>query len=293
MSRGERRSWKRLGVASTGRAEALLNILAVTRPVGEGEETARLIRGLGWRPLIVHSVELRPRERSEIYADLSRILSEGQVDWLVLMSSHGVDLLFDVLKSYGSLLPSALGQLQLLAVGPRTRDALTRNGVQDVYLPERFSSMGVADFLSRQKLGGKRVVLARSSAADDSLARRLEGEGARVDTLRLYDSVIPSDFSTVLRFVDELRKGAVGALLFTSSISVSNLFALSEDRVSQPELLSLLGPVLVGSIGPVTAHRLRRLGVEPKVIPRTFLIEEALREMVSTFETIMRENKAA
>ncbi len=268
-----------------------MNTLAVTRPVGEGEETARLIRGLGWNPVIVHSVELKSRERSMVFADLSRILSEGQVDWLVLMSSHGVSLLFDVLKSYGGLLPSALGQLQLLAVGPRTRDALTRNGVRDVHLPERFSSVGVADFLSRQKLGGRRVVLARSSGADNSLARRLESEGARVDTLRLYDSVIPSDVSTVSRLVNGLKMGAIAALLFTSSISASNLFALSEKEVSRSELLSLLRPVLVGSIGPVTARSLRGLGIEPRVMPRTFLIEEALREMVSKYETTARNRQ--
>ncbi len=270
-----------------------MNTLAVTRPVGEGEDTAELIRRLGWNPLIVHSVELRSRERSEIYTDLSRIVSEGQVDWLVLMSSHSVNLLFDVLKSYGSLLPSALGQIQLLAVGPRTRDALTRNGVRDVHVPERFSSVGVADFLSRQKLRDKRIVLARSSAADNSLARRLESLGAKVDTLRLYDSVIPSDVSTVSRFVDELRKGAVTAVLVTSSISASNMFTISGSEVSRSELVRLLRLVILGAIGPVTADRLRQLGIEPRVIPGRFLIEEALREMVSAYKTSAHARQTA
>ena len=255
--------------------------------------TAGFIRRLGWSPLIVHSVELRSRERSAIFADLSRIFSEGEVDWLVLMSSHGVRLLFDVLRSYGSLLPSVLGQLQLLAVGPRTRDALISYGVRDVHVPERFSSTGVADFLSKERLRDKRVVLARSSGADNSLAQRLETEGIRVDTLRLYDSVIPSDVSTVSRLVDELKKGAIAALLFTSSISASNLFQVSGNDVTQSELVRLLRPVLVGSIGPVTAHRLRRLGVEPKVIATTFLIEEALREMVSTYGATARNRQVA
>ncbi len=261
--------------------------------MGEGEETSMLIRRLGWSPLVVHSVELRSRERSEIFSDLSGILSDGQVDWLVMMSSHGVSLLFDVLKSYGNLLPSALGQLQMLAVGPKTRDALVRNGVRDVQIPERFSSVGVADFLSGQKLRDKRVVLARSSGADNSLAQRLENEGAHVDTLRLYDSVVPSDVSSLSRFVNELKKGAVTALLFTSSISASNLFAISRNEASQSELVHLLRPVLVGSIGPVTAQRLRKLGIEPKVIPRTFLIEEALREMISTYETTAHNHQVA
>ena len=261
--------------------------------MGEGEETTRLVRRLGWSPLIVHSVELRSRERSEIFADLSRILSDAPVDWLVLMSSRGVSLLFDVLRSYGNLLPSVLGQVQLLAVGPKTRDALVRNGVRDVQIPDRFTSLGVADFLSGKKLRGKRVVLARSSGADNWLAQRLENEGANVDTLQLYDSIIPSDMSTLTRFVKELEKGAVTGVLFTSSISASNLFGILGSEISRSELVRLLRPVLVGAIGPVTAQKLLRLGVEPRVIPRMFLIEEALREMISTYETTVQDRQVA
>src|SRR5439155_533494 len=116
--------------------------------------------------------------------------------------SNGANLLFDIIKSHGNLLPSVLGDLQLLAVGPKTKEALARQGMHGVHLPDKFSSLGIADFLSTKDLGGKRILLARSSSADNSLGRELAKNGATVATVNLYDSVIPSDATGIQRFVD-------------------------------------------------------------------------------------------
>src|SRR3989475_11260159 len=186
-----------------------MHTVAVTRPLGRGEDTIRLVKEMGWNPLIVHTVELRPREESEIFTELSRVLTGGPVDWLVLMSPNGANLLFDILRSHGNLLPSVLGDLQLLAVGPKTKDALARQGIRGVHLPDKFSSLGIADFLSTKDLEGKRILLARSSSADNSLGRELAKNGAIVETDNLYDSVIPSDATSFHRFLDLVQSGNI------------------------------------------------------------------------------------
>ncbi len=236
---------------------------------------------MGWDPLIVHTVELRPREESEIFNELSRVLTGGPVDWLVLMSPNGANLLFDILRSHGNLLPSALGDLQLLAVGPRTKEALAKQGIRGVHLPDKFSSMGIADFLSTEGLGGKRILLARSSSADNSLGRELAKNGAIVDTVNLYDSVIPSDATSFQRFIDLIRRGNIQAILFTSSLSASNLFLMSKTYLILDELVPQLRKIRIGAIGPVTARKLAELGVPPTIVPDTFIIDDALKELLS------------
>src|SRR3989442_6553761 len=129
-----------------------MHTVAVTRPLGRGEDTIRLVKEMGWNPLIVHTVELRPREESEIFTELSRVLTGGPVDWLVLMRPNGANLLFDILRRHGNLLPSVLGDLQLLAVGPRTKDALARPGIRGGHLPDKFSSICIGEFLRAQEL---------------------------------------------------------------------------------------------------------------------------------------------
>src|ERR1700751_3642536 len=108
------------------------------------------------------------------------------------MSPNGANLLSNILKTHGNMLPSALGDLNILAVGPKTREALAKQGILEVHVPNNFSSMGVADFLSTKGVEGKRVILARSFAADKSLATDLSKNGATVDTVNLYNSEIPS-----------------------------------------------------------------------------------------------------
>jgi len=253
----------------------------VTRPTGLGEDTIRVVEEMGWNPLIVHAVELRPREESEIVGELSRVLTEGSVDWLVLMSPNGANLLLDILRSHGNLLPSVLGDLQLLAVGPRTKEALAKQGVRGVHLPDKFSSIGIGDFLRAQGLTGKRVLLARSSSADNSLGRELAKNGAMVDTVNLYDSVIPSDATSFQRFIDGIRRDDVQAILFTSSLSASNLFLMSKNYIGLDELVPRLRKIRIGAIGPVTARRLAELGVPPTMMPETFIIDDALKELLS------------
>ena len=253
----------------------------MTRPTGLGEDTIRVVEEMGWNPLIVHTVELRPREESEIVRELSRVLTEGSVDWLVLMSPIGANLLLDILRSHGNLLPSVLGDLQLLAVGPRTKEALAKQGVRGVHLPDKFSSIGIGDFLRAQGLTGKRVLLARSSSADNSLGRELAKNGAIVEAVNLYDSVIPSDATSFQRFVDLVQRGDIQAILFTSSLSASNLFLMSKNYVSVDELVPRLRKIRVGAIGPVTARRLAELGVPLTMMPKTFIIDDALKELLS------------
>ncbi|MEK6920111.1 MAG: uroporphyrinogen-III synthase, partial [Thermoproteota archaeon] len=154
-----------------------MKTLAVTRPLGEGDDTAEFIRQLGWQSLIFHTVELKPRNAEEIFSELRTVLSEGPVDYLAFMSPKGVSLLFDVLKTHPSTLPGALGHLHIVAVGPKTREALLSQGVQEVLMPEDYSSTGVAGLLSRVSLKGKRVILGRSAEASDVLAKALTAKG--------------------------------------------------------------------------------------------------------------------
>ncbi len=257
--------------------------IAITRPVGQGEETSRFVRKLGWTPFIVHAVELKPLEQSSILKEFSRVISEGPVDWLVFMSSAGVDAFFEMLKSHSSVLPSASGQIRIMAVGPKTSAALRRHGVQDVVVPEKYSSAGIANHLSEFQMKGQRVVLVRSSAADERLAASLASKGAAMETITIYQSVVPANRESLLDFLARLEKGQFQAMLFTSAASASNLFKMAEETIPISQLIQLLRSTIVGAIGPATAQRLRELGIDPTVPPR-YLIEDAIDELVKKAE---------
>jgi uroporphyrinogen-III synthase len=263
---------------STSRT-AIQKSIAITRPVGHGEETSMFVRKLGWTPFLVHAVELKPLARSSILKEFSRVVGEGPIDWLVFMSSRGVDAFFDMLKSQSNNLPSGAGQPRIIAVGPMTSEALIRHGVRGAVVPEKYSSSGIVDYFSRFELKGQRIVLVRSSAADNYLSMSLTSGGAVVETLTIYRSTIPANVESVLDFVAGLEKGQFPVVLFTSAASASNLFSIAEREIPRSHLINLLRSRLVGAIGPATAERLRELGIDPSV-PEKYLIENAIDELV-------------
>jgi len=147
-------------------------------------------------------------------------------------------------------------------------------------MPERYSSNGVREFFSKLDLDKLRIVLVRSSSADDSLAKSLESMGASVGTIIVYDSNIPTDLTSAFSFLEELSADHLSAVLFTSAISVSNLFKIAETKFDRREMVRLLNRVCIGAIGPATAEELRRQGVEP-ILPDEYMIESAIKKLVA------------
>ncbi len=253
--------------------------IAITRPVGKGSDTAELVKSLGWTPFIFHTVELKPLDEQKILGQIQSSLIQGQVDWIVFMSSTGVKLLFDVLTSHPSMLRFRR-ETRFLAVGPRTREMLLRYGITEALVPKNYSSAGVDEWFRQLDPKHLRIVLVRSSSAEDSLANSLMGKGATVATINIYDSAMPTDPQSVFDFLDGLRLGRFAAVLFTSAISVSNFFTIAETEFEATWLIDRLNRILVGAVGPVTAERLRNRGVETNV-PDEYLIEKAVAKLIS------------
>ena len=266
--------------------------IAITRPVGQGEETSMFVQKLRWTPFIVHAVELKPLARSSILMEFSRVIGEGPIDWLVFMSSTGVDAFYGAVNPDSQSLRGGSGQPRIIAVGPMTSEALNRHGVQGALVPEKYSSSGIVDYLSKFDLKGSRVVLVRSSAADDHLSISLTSRGALVETITVYRSTIPANVESVLDFLAGLEKRQFQAVLFTSAASASNLFSIAERENPRSRLIRLMSSTLVGAIGPATAKRLQELGLEPTV-SRRYLIGEAIHELVRKAEERPTESPRA
>lgn len=266
------------GERSTARQE---KSLAVTRPVGEGADTATLVRNLGWTPFIFHTVEPRPFDQLRIRDQVEASIENGNVNWVVFFSPNGVNLVFDAISADQGL-KDAIREIGLLAVGPRTRDSLVRRGAKRVLVPERYSSAGVDEFFSRIGSKDLGIVLVRSSSADNALANSLSSRGASLTTISAYESSIPQDVESTSRFLDLLSEDRLHGVLFTSAISVSNLFKIAETRIREGELSLLLQQVPIGAIGPATAKELAKLKIQA-VVPEEYLIKNALMKLVSEF----------
>jgi uroporphyrinogen-III synthase len=55
---------------------------------------------------------------------------------------------------------------------------------------------------------------------------------------------------------------------------------MSKDIISLDETVRLIRGIRIGAIGPVTARKLSELGIPPTMTPATFIIDDALKELL-------------
>ena len=106
------------------------------------------------------------------------------------------------------------------------------------------------------------------------MTRSLRDLGADVREVTLYTWGLPEDTSQASKMIENLGRGEIHALAFTSQPQVGNLLTIASQRGQEETLRSILAlelvgvePVVVGSIGPVCTRRLTEAGIRIDVEP--------------------------
>jgi uroporphyrinogen-III synthase len=236
------------------------------------------LRDLGAAVLDIPFIEIR-RPRSYKVLDTA-LLSLSHYDWLILTSVNGVEALWERLRNLG-LNRNNLGHLNIAAIGPATKDAIERHGLKVNVIPKEYVAESVVASL-RQKVKGKRVLLARAKVARDVIPRELRKLGAQVDVAEAYETVVPVASREHLHAALISAKNRPHLITFTSSSTVKNFVALlgkGRGR-GRPRLKRQLKGVSLASIGPVTSSTLRGLGLRVDIEAGRYNIPGLIKAIV-------------
>lgn len=259
--------------------------IALTRPSDQTEETGNLIKTYQATPYFIPSIEINPTCDPDAVKRFVSELQSRQVDYVLFMSVNGVRYLFSCCEPLGifSELKSCLNQVVVVAVGPKTANALQKHGIAVDLVPEQYSTEGLIPRLKEQGVSGKSVWIPRTSGASPVLAKGLVSLGADVHELYVYESQLPSYSDLHTQFLESLRQRKIDAIIFGSSLSAKNLFKMLRGLVSEKELKELLNALTVVAIGPITAKTLHKLGLHVDVVPKKYLFEDALDALANFF----------
>lgn len=253
--------------------------IAITRPVGQTDKTAEIIRKKGGVPYFIPTIEIKAiSDWSPVKKFLQEIAS-GKVDYLIFMSVNGVRHLLDIAEKLKMLdtLKQGIKKPFIIAVGPKTAEELKVNGINVNLVPLKYTSESIAESLKDLDITNKKIFIPRTSAANDVLKEKLKERGAVVQEIYVYESSVPSDSKIKEKFLQDARDGNIDALIFGSALSVKNLFQLLSDCISAEKLRDLLNEkVTIVAIGPVTAETASKLGLKVACVPQTQLFEDAL-----------------
>jgi uroporphyrinogen-III synthase len=239
--------------------------IAITRSKQDSTEFIELATKENVVPLPIPTIELVSKG-DKIVDEFLADIAEFNPDYSVFMSSKAVKLLFDVAKNNSKYqqLQLAVANTIVMAVGPKTKAALEAEGIRVSYMPNRYSSVGVGELFTRLNAEGKKVIIPRSGASTEFLAKLLQKIGLVVKENRLYDVQASSDITQWQEFKDALSKNKVDGIVFTSASSVRGFFEIMLEEHEQADLLKHLQKIQIVAIGPFTADELKKFNVEPK-----------------------------
>src|SRR5205823_5301458 len=142
----------------------------------------------------------------------------------------------------------ALGRSQTVTRGPKPVRALKEVGLAPSMVAEAPTTAGVITALRPEPLQGRTVGVTLYGEPNPTLVQFLEGAGATVRTVMPYVYAPAADADRVADLVERLARGAIDALVFTSSPQVDRLFEVATERGLEDVLRQGLGRTRVAAV---------------------------------------------
>ena len=237
--------------------------IAITRSKDDSEEFIELITKHDAIPITLPTIELVSKGEKIVDEFLNSVKTENP-DFSVFMSSKAVKLLIESSKKTSKFdeLRLAIANTIVIAVGPKTKDALENENIKVSYMPTRYSSVGVGEVFTKLDAVGKKVIVPRSGASTPFLKDLLEKIGLEIIELHLYDVCAFSDTSQWNEFRTLFSQNSIDGLIFTSASSVRAFFEIMTKDFEHSQLLENLDKTKVIAIGPFTADELKKFNVK-------------------------------
>ena len=204
-------------------------------------------------------------------------------DYVVFTSKTGAELVADA--------GWAPGDATVVAIGPKTAEALEAAGYAVDLVPDDYSSTGLVETLadrieseeprasaSRPASDGTSVEVARSDHGSPVLLDGLRDAGADVHETVLYRLVRPEGAGESAELA---ASGDLDAVCFTSSLTVEHFLDAADARGVRAAAIVGLNAAVVGVIGEPTRETATSFGVDVDVVPTEATFEALARETVA------------
>jgi uroporphyrinogen-III synthase len=241
---------------------------------------------LGAEVLSIPFIEIR---KPKSYRPLDSALKNlADYDWLILTSVNGVEALWARTKKIGlSKKKKSFEHLKVAAIGPATKSAIEKQGLKVDVVPEKYVAESVVESL-RQRVTGKRVLLARAKVAREVIPTELRKLGAQVDVVEAYQTIVPKKSRERLRAALNSEKHRPHIVAFSSSSTVRNFVSLQAESRGRgrPRYTNTLDGIQFASIGPVTSATLRELGLPVHIEAKQYTIPGLIDAIVAATRSL-------
>lgn len=251
----------------------------ITRPREQAVEFVALLEALGAQPIEAPMISIAPPDTWDALDEACRQI--GNFDWVVFSSGHGVDHFITRLLA-SPLDFRALKGVKLCAVGPSTAERLTKVGLKVDLVPSESKAEAVVQaMVDSGEMRGQRVLLPRADIGREVIAEGLRKRGAEVTEVVAYKTVaVDAERDGGPDVYRMLLERAIDVVTFTSPSAVRNFVEL----LGAEPAADLLRPIVVASIGPVTAEAATQFDIHSTIVPGQYTIKAMVDAIVKYYE---------
>ena len=250
----------------------------------ELDRLGRMLEELGAETLRCPLVAIADApDQAVVQAWLERAIATP-FDDLVLMTGEGLRRLRGAAERAG-LEPGfldALTRMRTITRGPKPARALREIGLGPGLRAATPTTDGIIAAFSGEDLAGRRVGVQLPPDAPPRLGDFFRQAGARPDPVVPYAYVPSADRRQIAGLIDQMSRGRVDAIAFTSAPQVARLFEAAAARGGEDRLLAALRGTPIAAIGPVVAGELQKRGIEAAIMPQDSFFMKPLVSAIVT-----------
>lgn len=205
-----------------------------------------------------------------VEADSEKYISElDAATHIVFTSASGVEF-FLKKNSELNIDIRTLWNKKICVIGSGSSEALKKQGINADFVPSRFDSGTFLKEIKRELDCESHVLMLRAREGNDILPKGLKAAGISYSDIPLYETVI--DYRREFELNKELTK--IDYVVVASGSAANALNKMVENR-------ALLNEKIV-SIGPVTAKRLRELGLNERITALQYNVDGIVNAIIKT-----------
>jgi uroporphyrinogen III methyltransferase/synthase len=248
--------------------------VVITRTIEQSRESAAALTNLGANVIIFPTLEIVPPSD---WSKFDSVVSHpDRIDFIIFTSVHAVQMFSQRCKEIGTLIN--YNRTKVVAIGNKTSSYCHKNNINVNIIPEKFSSEGVIESLSKYNLKNKVVFIPRSAIGREELPLGLKDLGAIIKSVPVYNVAIPSG-DNVRTSLQQLDSTKVDLFIFTSPSTFENYLQIAD--IKNP--FQYFSKFDVAAIGPTTKEAIELRKVKVKILPDEFTINGLTKKIVEYY----------
>lgn len=251
--------------------------IVITRTIEQSRESASALTSLGANVIIIPTLEIvPPADWNKFDSALSH---PEKIDFIIFTSVHSVEMFSQRCREIGASLN--YNRTKVVAIGNKTSSYCHKNNIYVSIVPEKFSSEGVVEALSKYNLKNKIIFIPRSAIGREELPKGLEDLGAVIKSVPVYNVSIPTG-EKLQQNLEVLNSTNVDLFIFTSPSTFENFLQIAD--IKNPyEYFSKFD---IAAIGPTTKDAIEAKKVKVKILPKEYTINGLINNIVEYYKPL-------